>query len=127
MNPAQITFRGMDVSEALSEHIRDQYEKLFRFNERITSCHVVVEQPHRHKQKGRAFEVRLTLTLPGHEVAVTRGHEEVQENPYALVDELFKAARRMLTGLAGKRQARRTEPSLEVLEPAQEVAVGNLG
>lgn len=122
MNPAQITFRGMDVSEALAEHIQAEYENLFRFNDRIQSCHVTVEQPHRSRRQGRAFQVHLSFKIPGRELAVTRAHEENVENAHALVEEAFRVARRMLNELNGRRVARRTQ-SIEFETPELEPAV----
>jgi ribosomal subunit interface protein len=98
LNSVQITFRGMAVSEALSVHIQDEYEALGRYCDRIQSCHVVIEQPHRHKSQGRAFQCHITLHVPGRELAVSRGPSDPvkREDPYETVDEAFRAARRML-------------------------------
>ena len=127
MNPAQITFRGMEVSDALTEHIQSEYENLFRFNDRIQSCHVTVEQPHRHKRQGREFQVHLSLKIPGRELAVTRAHEENLENPHALVEETFRAARRMLSELNGRRVAQRTESKEMPVPTAEELELLSAG
>ncbi len=104
MNPIQITFRGMSTSEALSEHIRGEYEALLAVYDRVSSAKVVVEQAHRHQQKGRHFQVHLTLHVPGKELAVTRdpAERETREDAYAAVDEAFRAARRMLEEYADR-------------------------
>ncbi|MGA9523997.1 MAG: HPF/RaiA family ribosome-associated protein [Myxococcaceae bacterium] len=98
MNPIQITFRGMSTSEALAEHIRGEYDKLVELYHRISSAHAVVEQAHRHQQKGRHFQCHLTLRVPGKDLAVTRDpvDREAREDAYAAVDEVFQIARRML-------------------------------
>ncbi|WP_224363430.1 HPF/RaiA family ribosome-associated protein [Hyalangium versicolor] len=96
--PLQITYRGMDPSEAMSEHIRDQAEKLEQFFDRIVGCHVVVEQPHKHHRQGKLFHVRVDLHVPGKDISVGKEHAERQthEDPYLAVNDAFEAARHQL-------------------------------
>ncbi len=47
-------------------------EKLESFCDRITSCRVIVEAPHRHHHKGKAFQVRIDLSAPGREIVINR-------------------------------------------------------
>ena len=68
--PLQITFRNMPPSEAIERNIREKTAKLDSFYERITSCRVIVEAPHRHHHKGKAYEVRIDLTVPGGEIVI---------------------------------------------------------
>ena len=42
----QITFRGMDPSDAIAERIRVKAACFERFATAISSCHVTVEVPH---------------------------------------------------------------------------------
>ena len=94
----QITFRGMNPSDVLSEHIRDSADKLEQFFDGITGCHVVVEEPHRHHQQGKHFHVRLDLHVPGKNIVVARDHADKtsHEDPYQAVNDAFDAARRQL-------------------------------
>lgn len=96
--PLEIRFRDMAPSEALSEEIRDEAAKLEKLCERITSCRVTVEQPHRHHQQGRHFHVQIDLRIPGDELVVGRDPEshKSHENAHAAVAEQFEALRRML-------------------------------
>lgn len=104
----QITYRGMESSEALSEHIRDEAEKLEQFFDGIVGCHVVVEEPHRHKQQGNAFHVRLDLHVPGREIVVGREpSERSTPDAYVAVAEAFDAARRQLQHYAESVRAHR--------------------
>jgi len=50
--PVQVTFRNMDPSEAVEANVRGKAEKLERFFDRVVSCRVVVESPHRRHHKG---------------------------------------------------------------------------
>jgi ribosome-associated translation inhibitor RaiA len=60
----------MATSTALEKHLRQRAAKLENFCERITSCRVIVEAPHRHHQKGKAFQVRIDLSVPGREIVI---------------------------------------------------------
>ena len=63
--PTQITFRGLEPSEALESYVRERAEQLERFYSGIVHCHVLVELPHRHAEHGRRFHVRIELTVGG--------------------------------------------------------------
>ena len=96
--PVQVTFKNMDPAPAVEAKIREKAAKLDRFYDRIMGCHVVVEAPHRHHRKGRAYRVRIVLTVPGRDVEVTR---EGPENPahadiLVAVRDAFDAAKRRL-------------------------------
>lgn len=91
--PLQITLRGLAHSQGLEAAIREKAAKLKLFHDRITRCRVVVELPARHQRQGREFVVRLDLTVPGDEIAITGEHHE--DLQVALRDA-FDAARRKL-------------------------------
>lgn len=89
----QITWRGMDHSEAIEDHIRSKLAHLEKLHSGIISCHVAVEAPHKHKHQGKLFNVRMDLRVPHGEVAVNR-HEH--EDVYVALRDAFDAARRQL-------------------------------
>jgi ribosomal subunit interface protein len=91
--PLQITVRGMEHSEALEKHIRDKADKLEEFFDRIMSCRVVVEVPHRHHQQGKQFNVRIDIGVPGSEIVVNRDHAE---DVYVALRDGFDAAKRQI-------------------------------
>ena len=62
--PLQLSFRGMEPSAAVELKVRERVAKLERFSDRITSCRVVVESPHRRHHQGKLFHVRVDLTVP---------------------------------------------------------------
>jgi cold shock CspA family protein/ribosome-associated translation inhibitor RaiA len=59
-------------SDAIENSIREKASKLEFFYDRIMSCRVTVEAPHRHHRKGKAYEVRIDLVLPGGELVINR-------------------------------------------------------
>lgn len=96
--PVQITFRGMDSSPAVETRIHAKVEKLETFHDRITSCRVVVEAPHKRHQKGKLYLVRLDVTVPGAELVVNtekRFHHS-HEDVYVALRDAFNAMRRQL-------------------------------
>lgn len=69
--PLQISFRNMESSEAVASIIRAKAKKLDTFAPRIMGCRVVVQPAGRHHVHGNPYQVRIDLTLPGGEIAVT--------------------------------------------------------
>jgi ribosomal subunit interface protein len=98
-SPLKITIHGVDRSEALETRIRAKVEKLEEFFNHITSCHVVLEMPHKHQQQGSQFNVRIDIVVPGNEIVVTRDHAE---DVYVALRDAFDAANRQLTDYAQK-------------------------
>ena len=96
--PVQISFRNFPHSDAVEERIQEKVAKLETYYNRITSCRVVVESPHRHHHKGKLFHVSIVLGLPGDEIIVDRdpkknhGHEDI----YVAIRDAFEAVRRQL-------------------------------
>ncbi len=71
-NDVKVTFRGMDPSAWIESDVRRRARKLDLYCPNIMSCRVVVDRPHRHHESGNRFGVRIDLTVPGEEIAVTR-------------------------------------------------------
>ena len=96
--PLQISFRDFPPSEAIETKIRQQAEKLNRFHDRIISCRVVVEAPHRHHRQGNIYHVRIDLTVPQGELVINRNPSQnhAHEDLYVAIRDAFAAARRRL-------------------------------
>lgn len=97
-SPPTITYRNMDPSLAIDDHIRRRLEELERAHPRIVACNVVIDAPQKKQVKGRAFEVRLTLSVPGPDIHVSRqvGRSGSAEDVSLAIHEAFDAARRLL-------------------------------
>jgi cold shock CspA family protein/ribosome-associated translation inhibitor RaiA len=137
--PLKITFRDMAPSPAIEANIREKAAKLDSLYDRIMSCRVIVEAPHRHHHKGKTFEVRIDLTVPGGELVInhapkrlaaaklkrseepekdfTELHEPskhaAHEDVYVAIRDAFNAAGRKLQD-----HARRQSGKVKVHEPA---------
>lgn len=96
--PVQITFRNMDPSAAVEANVRDQAERLERFDDSIVSCRVVVELQHRHHHQGNLFHVSVDLKVPGAELVSGRGatQHQAHEDVYVAVRDAFDSLRRQL-------------------------------
>ncbi|MGD0674533.1 MAG: HPF/RaiA family ribosome-associated protein [Polyangiaceae bacterium] len=96
--PLQITFHGVQHSDAIEQYIRNRAEKLDTFAPRIVGCRVAVEMPHRHAHHGEHYRVRIDMTVPGSEIVVERVPDEARgyDNVYAAIDAAFDDAGRRL-------------------------------
>lgn len=104
--PLQITFRHMEHSPALESRIQQLAERLDRYSQEIMSCRVVIEAPHKHHHQGSLYTVRLDITLPGREIAVTREQHDkhAHEDAYVALRDTFHAAERQLEQRVQKRR-----------------------
>ncbi len=102
--PVQLTFTNTTPSDAVRERVLQHVEKLGRHSDRIMSCRVVIEAPHR---PGRPFVVRIDVSLPGSEIIISRPHEDRagHDDVYVAVRDAFQAAERKVEELARKRRA----------------------
>ena len=137
--PLQITFRNMPPSEAIENNVREKAAKLDSLYDGIMSCRIIIEAPHRHHHKGKAYQVSIDMTVPGGALVVNRApkrldaaktprpeelendltesHEPskhgAHEDPYVAIRDAFNAAARKLQD-----HARRKRGKVKLHEPA---------
>jgi ribosome-associated translation inhibitor RaiA len=106
--PLQITFRHMDPSPAVEDRVREFAQRLERFHDRITGCHVVIGGPPAHRHKGAPYSVRVDVVVPGRELFVDSARDEHLENAdvYVALRDSFRAMRRQLEDYARERRGR---------------------
>ena len=92
--PVTVTFLGIPHSEWLEADIRKRAAKLDSCCRDIISCHVVVDLPHRHHEKGNPFSLRITVTIRGEEIAVKR--EGLRKELRVVLRDAFDVVRRRL-------------------------------
>lgn len=106
--PVQISFRDFPSSDALSAAVQKRADKLDHLYDKIISCRVVVESPHRSHHKGNIYHVRVDVTVPGEEIVVGRdvakggAHKDV----YIAVRDAFDAMERQLKGYLRRKRVR---------------------
>ena len=91
--PLRIAFQGMEPSPTLEDRIREKAAGLSRYHAHIVGGRVVIERLQKHSRQGDLFTVRLELTVPGGEIAVSR---ERDPDVYVALRDAFDAARRRL-------------------------------
>ena len=97
--PLQITFHGVERSEALSASIERHAAKLERFSRVLEHCHVVIEAAEKHHHKGNRYRIHVHLKVPGKDIQA--GHrpaddDHIHEDPYVVIRDVFDVARRQL-------------------------------
>jgi ribosomal subunit interface protein len=106
MQLLQITFHGLEHSNAVERYVRARAAKLDRFDPRIIRCRVALEKPHRHASHGEHYRVRVDLTVPGGEIVVERLPESdhLYEDLYAAIDAAFDDAGRRVEDFVRRRR-----------------------
>ena len=69
--PPTVTFRRMRGTDALDADIRTRLEKLERYCPSLVGARVLVEPLARHHRAGIHYHIRIDLTVPGEEIAIT--------------------------------------------------------
>jgi ribosomal subunit interface protein len=94
----QITFHGVDHSDAIENRIREKAARLERFAQHITSLRVTVDAPHQQHTKGTLYSVRIDARLRNDELAVSRAHryDHSHEDVYTAIRDAFDAIKRQL-------------------------------
>lgn len=113
--PLEISFKGLDKSTAIEAKIAERAARLEKHFDRMTHCRVVVAAPHKHSHKGKTYEIKIDIGIPGaaplivtHEAPVGQAQEDLK---IALRDA-FDAADRRLDELVDKKNgASRAERS----------------
>jgi hypothetical protein len=100
--PVTVTFLGISHSEWLEADIRKRAAKLDACCRDIISCHVVVDLPHRHHEKGNPFSLRIAVAARGQEILVKRGG--LRKQLRVVIRDAFDVAWRRLQDDGEKRR-----------------------
>lgn len=100
MYPIKIIVRNTPKSSFLDEYINKKAYKLNHFNQRITSCRIVVDMPQKHKHQGKLFRASISLNIRGKELVVNR---KLDEDVYIAVTDAFDAIERKLEDYSHRR------------------------
>jgi cold shock CspA family protein len=94
----QVSFDDIPIDEAVRDAALDHVAQLEDVYGRITGCHVVIAQPHRHHRAGRLYSVRVDVRVPSGEIIVNRDHhlDHAHEDVFVALRDSFDAARRRL-------------------------------
>lgn len=85
--PVQVSFHGVDHSDAVVQRVHEKIAKLEQFCSDIISCRVAVEKLHKspvaETRKGEPFHVTIDVSVPGDTLIVKRdpkngdNHEDI--------------------------------------------------
>lgn len=108
--PLQISFHGIDHSDAVEERIRAKAAKLEQYCDKIVGCRVAVERHHANTSnlhhKGEPFHIRIDVTVPGTELVVRRDPKDshVNEDIFVALRDAFQAMERQVKEFAAKQR-----------------------
>ena len=91
--PVYVRFHDMAHSDVLEASARDHAHRLELFAPDLMACRVGIDLVQEPLHQGCLFGVRIDLTLPGHQLVVSRiQHEEA----YVALREAFDTLRRQM-------------------------------
>lgn len=102
--PFELRFLGTEASPALASAAREKAHKLDQFCADIISCKTSIELMHKHRQQGRQFAVRIEVTMPGHELNITRVDDE---DVYVALRDAFDGMKRKIEDAVRQARQRR--------------------
>ena len=124
-SPLEITFHGVERSEAVERRVREKFKRIEAHFERITHARVVIEAPQRRTPLPKFFHVRIDIGIPGKKPIVVH-HEPEDDHAHTDVmlalRDAFSAAQRQVDNLSDRldRHARsekaRRRPAAETPE-----------
>jgi ribosomal subunit interface protein len=109
-NSVQISFHGIDHSDAVEARIREKVAKLEQFCDRITGCRVTVEMHHRNTSnlhhKGEPYHINIDISVPGDKIVVKRAPKDshVHEDITVALRDAFQTAERQLKDYVRKQR-----------------------
>lgn len=118
--PLDIAFHNMEPAPEIEAEIRRHVERVETRYGRLVGCRVSVEALHQQHKKGNLYEVHITLSLPGKDLAVSREPHHAKErhsHPDALssLRDAFKAIERQLESHKGHLREDTSPPSASAL------------
>ena len=97
--PLEIVFNNMEPSAAVETRVREKLARLAKKFDRLTHARVVIDAPHRHQQRGKIFQVKIDLGMPGGRANVMvnkPSDDHAHEDVYVALRDTFLAAERQL-------------------------------
>jgi ribosomal subunit interface protein len=104
-SPITLSFRHLDHSGALEARARELGERLQRYGERITQCHMTLEGSRGGQRSGAPYVVKIDLAVPSAQIHADSlqidgaGHKDI----YLALRDALNNAKRQLQELHSKR------------------------
>ena len=107
MNTPQIIFHDVDRSPWVESYIAERMQRLDRFAQGITRCHVTLSREQASQHKGNRYSVMVEVRVPPqHDLAVKK-QKEIHDMPTqlpAVINLAFGAIERQLKKTAALRR-----------------------
>lgn len=118
--PLEVAFHNLQPSPAIETELREHVDKLERRFGKLIGCRVSVERLHNQHRTGNIFEVHVTLSVRGQDLAVSRQPQKPNERRantdiHASIKDAFSAAERQLEAFKGRIRSDTSTPSASAL------------
>ena len=125
--PLEISFHGLEKSDAVEARIREKFARIEKHFDRITHARVAIEAPRRRAPLPKLFHVKIEIGIPGHKPVVVN-NDAVGDNSHTdimlAIKDAFIAASRQVDDIVSKmdkpakREQSRRRPRSSAPEPA---------
>jgi putative sigma-54 modulation protein len=106
--PLEITFQGVEKSDAIENKIIEKFRKLERHFDRIVHGRVVIAATNRSAHKGKTHQIKIEIGIPDRAPIVVTHEPEVAQPQQDLLTGLrdaFETAQRCLDNTAARLSA----------------------
>jgi cold shock CspA family protein len=103
----EIIFHGVDRSDWVEDYIANRLQRLERFAQGITRCHVTLKQEQGSHRKGNAYSVMVEARIPPqHDLTATKQKDirDMAAELPAVINAAFAAIERQLKRTAAQRR-----------------------
>lgn len=105
LTPLEISFHGLERSEAIEARIREKFGRIEKHFDRITHARVAIGSPRRRAPLPKIFHVKIEIGIPGHK-PIFVNHEPVDDGAHGdigmALKDAFAAASRQVDELVAR-------------------------
>ncbi len=105
---ANVVYRDIDQSPALTSTIQKKLAKLSRFNDNIIHSRVVLDAPHNHKHKGKLYRASIEIDLKGKPIVIHQDDASI----HTAVRDAFQVAERKVKQCSAQKFTRTSVKNL---------------
>lgn len=131
--PLKIKYLNVPPSPAIDNKIHQFADKLEKRFDRILSCRVVIQTPHRRHHKGNLYQVNINVIVPEAKLVASResSGDHSHEDLHVSVRDAFQAIQRQLQDYVEQRRGhvKHHGPSIQekMMENFEETAHTDMG
>ena len=105
LTPLEISFHGLERSEAIESRVREKFARIEKHFDRITHARVSIQSPRRRAPLPKLFHVKIEIGIPGHNSIVVNYEPVNDGGPSDIVmalKEAFAAANRQVDDIVAR-------------------------